>query len=382
MNLRPLLLSLTVLLLAPGTVRAAGPKEVAVADRSLWPTPIRTPQDFDRASRAENLVFAKALGELEARSGTEGFAAELGVKQVHAESLRRWLGEVKGTVAANLRAARASCGAKTEPGCAGAEPTAENLVSLGTEFSASAGPEYQDWKKMAERFYGLYLKELMRLAALFPTPTSEILTFGPGEYTGSEWPDRQFLLTFDDGPTPAGGGTDKLMTLLTARKASGVFFVLGDALKNRLDKTGPDALKALYQGQCVGSHGQEHKSHQKLATWKDSLENSRGLVDSLHLEGNNPKVLFRPPYGQRTEELTRLLHGQGASVVLWNIDSQDWNASVAAGPTTDRVISLMLLWRRGIVLFHDVHNKVHQSVPRLLDFASAAGLQWKDCKTL
>ncbi|MFY0583904.1 hypothetical protein ACN28S_64970 [Cystobacter fuscus] len=33
---------------------------------------------------------------------------------------------------------------------------------------------------MAERFYGLYVKELMRLAALFPAPTSEILTLGPG----------------------------------------------------------------------------------------------------------------------------------------------------------------------------------------------------------
>ncbi|HYO59893.1 polysaccharide deacetylase family protein [Archangium sp.] len=382
MNLRPLLLSLTVLLLVTGTARAAGPKEVAVADRSLWPTPIRSPKDFDQASRAENLVFAKVLGELEARSGTEAFPAELGVKQVHTESLRRWLGEVKGTVAANLRAARASCGAKTEVGCAGAEPSAENVVQLGTEFFALAGPQYQDWKAMADRFYGLYVKELMRLAALFPAPTSEILTLGPGEFTGSEWPDRQFLLTFDDGPTPAGGGTDKLMALLTARKASGVFFVLGDALKNRLDKTGPDALKVLYQGQCVGSHGQEHKSHQKLATWKDSLENSRGLVGSLGIEGNNKKVLFRPPYGQRTEELTKFLQGQGASVVLWNIDSQDWNASVAPGPTTDRVISLMLLWRRGVVLFHDVHNKVHQAVPRLLDFADTAGLQWKNCKTL
>ncbi|MFY0583905.1 hypothetical protein ACN28S_64975 [Cystobacter fuscus] len=122
MNLRPLLLSLTLLLLATDTARAAGPKEVAVANRSPWPTPIHSAKDFDQASRAENLVFAKVLGELEARSGAEGFPADLGVKQVHTESLRRWLGEVKGTVAANLRAARASCGAKTEVGCAGRSP--------------------------------------------------------------------------------------------------------------------------------------------------------------------------------------------------------------------------------------------------------------------
>ncbi len=381
MNLRPLLLSLTVLLLASGTAaRAAGPKEVAVADRSLWPVAIRSSKDFDQASRAENLMFAKVLGELEARSAD--YPTLLGVKQVHGESVRRWLDEVKGTVAGNLRAARASCGTPQELGCAGEAPTAANVVQQGTAFVAALPAEYKAWREMDERFYGIYVRELLRLAALFPSPTSEILTFGPGEYTGAEWPDRQFLLTFDDGPTPAGGGTDKLMAILTERKASGIFFVLGDALKTRRDKGGPDALKALYQGQCVGSHGQEHKSHQKLATWKESLESSRGLVGSVGVEGNNTSVLFRPPYGQRTEELTRFLKEQGAAVVLWNIDSQDWNASVAAGPTTDRVINLMLLWRRGIILFHDVHNKVHYAVPRLLDFASTAGLQWKDCKTL
>ena len=69
-------------------------------------------------------------------------------------------------------------------------------------------------------------------------------------------------------------------------------------------------------------------------------------------------------------------------MVLWNLDSQDWNATVAPGPTTDRVISLMLLWRRGILLFHDVHDKVHGAVPKLLDFAHGAGLEWKDCHAL
>ena len=168
---------------------------------------------------------------------------------------------------------------------------------------------------------------------------------------------------------------------MRARDAHGVFFVLGDALETRQGKTSPASLKALYEGQCVGSHGQKHVSHQKLATWKESLEGSRGLVSGLGLSGTQ-KVLFRPPYGQRTEELTRFLAAQGGEVMLWNIDSQDWNATVAPGPTGDRVVTLMLLWRRGIVLFHDVHNKVHEAVPRLLDFAQATGLTWKDCHTL
>ena len=377
--MNPRLLALALLWLSPLASQAAGPKEVAVADRSLWPTALRTPRDFDTASRAENLMFAQVLGDLEAH--TEDLPALLGVKQVHGESVRRWLTAVKETVVQNLRAARASCATPEELGCAGEVPTPTTLGAQGRAFVAGLAPEYKAWRDMDARFYSLYAREQLRLAALFPSPTSEILTLAPGEITGSDWPDRQFLLTFDDGPTPAGGGTDRLVALLAKHHASGFFFVLGDSLETRLGKTGPVALQTLYQGQCVGSHGQEHKSHQKLATWKDSVTASRGRVESLGLAGT-PKVLFRPPYGQRTEELTRFLTDEGASVVLWNIDSQDWNASVAPGPTTDRVINLMLLWRRGILLFHDVHDKVHVAVPRVLDFARSAGLEWKDCKAL
>ncbi|MBJ6762311.1 polysaccharide deacetylase family protein [Myxococcaceae bacterium JPH2] len=379
--MRPSIPFLVASLLVLGPVaQAAGPKEVASADRSLWPEPIRSPKDFDRASRAENLAFANALGELEG-SDVATLSTLLGVKQVHEDSVRRWLGEVKGRVAENLKAARVACAAPSELGCEGAAPTAANVVAQGQSFAAGVPASHQAWLEMATRFYGLYAKEQLRLAALFPGPTSEILTLAPGEVTGSDWPDRQFLLTFDDGPTPAGGGTDRLMAMLKARKANGIFFVLGDSLKTRQTKTSAESLQALYQGQCVGSHGQTHTSHQKLATWKDSLEGSRGLIASLGIQGN-AKVLFRPPYGQRSAELTTFLKGEGASVVLWNIDSQDWNAKIGPAPMTDRLVSLMLLWRRGIVLFHDVHDKVHVALPQLLDFASTAGLQWRDCKSM
>ncbi|WP_434391406.1 polysaccharide deacetylase family protein [Melittangium boletus] len=372
-------LALLPLSLTAASARAAGPQEVATLDRSLWPiTPI-APREFDQASRAENLVFAQVLGELEAHP--EAFPTLLGVKQVHTASVSRWLTQVKATVAANLRAGRATCRDATELGCAGEAPTAATVVAQGRAFVADVPERYKDWLAMDQRFYAVYAREQLRLAALFPGPTSEILTFGAGEETGADWPDREFLLTFDDGPTPAGGGTDKLAALLRARKANGVFFVLGDALKARQDKLGAASLKALYEGQCVASHGQKHVSHQKLATWKESLDTSRGLVAELGLAGTK-QVLFRPPYGQRTEALMRTLTSEGSQVMLWNIDSQDWNARMAARPTTDRVITLMLLWRRGIVLFHDVHDKVHQAVPELLDFAQVTGLRWRDCHTL
>ena len=111
--------------------------------------------------------------------------------------------------------------------------------------------------------------------------------------------------------------------------------------------------------------------------WKDSLWKTWNLIQSL-LPGR--PVAFRPPYGQRTVELVteqeRLAH---APVMLWNIDSQDWNPKMPTERVADRVQKLMLLWRRGIVLFHDVHPKARVAIPHLASFAHAGGLSWAGC---
>jgi peptidoglycan-N-acetylglucosamine deacetylase len=42
----------------------------------------------------------------------------------------------------------------------------------------------------------------------------------------------------------------------------------------------------------------------------------------------------------------------------------------------------MLLWRHGIILFHDVHPKAQVAVPWLHEQLSSSGARWMDCKAL
>jgi hypothetical protein len=44
-----------------------------------------------------------------------------------------------------------------------------------------------------------------------------------------------------------------------------------------------------------------------------------------------------------------------------------------------RVLTLMLLWRHGVVLFHDVHPAARKALPALLD---VGGVTWLDCHEL
>ena len=83
------------------------------------------------------------------------------------------------------------------------------LVATSRAGLAKLPADLKPWYAEQKPFYQGYLYELVRLAGLFPKTTSEILPLSPSEKFGLELPDRSFLLTFDDGPTPQGkGGTD------------------------------------------------------------------------------------------------------------------------------------------------------------------------------
>ena len=55
---------------------------------------------------------------------------------------------------------------------------------------------------------------------MFPNISSEIGLFSARERNGDELADRQFLLTFDDGPTASNGNSDRLLVALTEQKLS------------------------------------------------------------------------------------------------------------------------------------------------------------------
>lgn len=45
----------------------------------------------------------------------------------------------------------------------------------------------------------------------------------------------------------------------------------------------------------------------------------------------------------------------------------------------DRLITLMLLWRRGILLFHDIHPKARTALPGIGAFMEKSGLAMMGC---
>jgi len=121
-------------------------------------------------------------------------------------------------------------------------------------------------------------------------------------------------------------------------------------------------------------------SVESAEAWKARTRALHAQLSTL-LAPERPR-LFRPPYGQRSAALLEQLHGLGVRSVLWNIDSQDWQAQVTPPLAAGRVVTLMLLWRRGILLFHDPASKALHALPHLWAVLGGSGVTWLDCRTL
>ncbi|GGA47574.1 polysaccharide deacetylase family protein [Dyella nitratireducens] len=372
--MRRIFVSAILLVFAAGSLHAAGPSEVAGGDRTFWPTPIHSTESFDLASRAELLAFGKALADSE-QLDDQALQQRLQIKSFDHASVEHIRAIYWQRLTTNYMLAAAHCD-NQQLFCAPVHNQSD-FKRAAIAFTAPPQADYRAWFDQASAFHRIYLDELLRLAALFPKVNSEVETFSAQEIDGNGLGDREFLLSFDDGPTRAGGSTDAMLQILRSLHLNATFFTLGGSLQARLQQTSPAAVAATYQGMCVGAHGWEHRSHSTWPAWQDSVTRSIALVHDNLPDSYVP--LFRPPYGQRRPDSGAFFAQHGLHVALWNIDSQDWNAKVDADQVKQRVLSLMLLWRHGIILFHDIHTKAQVAVPWLQSQLHDTDVQWLDC---
>ncbi len=360
-------------------IKAGGPKQVAKIDRSLWPYEISSTEEFDFASKMEMLVFIDVFQLRDQIMIEDSIKKFLGVEKISMSSINLWKEQTKKVLMSNFNALTNT---SVHNFIEIPKPINwQGLANAASSLEKSVPGNLKAWFTEAKAFYDSYIYEQMRLAALFPRVTSEILTLQNSEVNGFTFGDKQFLLTFDDGPTLSGGNTDKLISTLSKNHMNGVFFVLGDNFNARLKASSEQKMNELYNSVVVGSHGKVHNVHPKYSEWQYSITFTKHLIDSVITE-NNRAGYFRPPYGQRNDNMIEFLGQNDIRVMLWNIDSQDWNAKITSGEVADRVITLILLWRKGVLLFHDSHSKANEALPIIWNSLKNSDVNWMDAKQM
>ena len=333
------------------------------------PHELNSAAGFDQSSRAEIAVFALSLDRAIKQDDLSL------AKKVDQAKLKRIFVPMQSRLLLNYQLAQMTC-SMGDYFCKPVSSYNDFLIQAREQIRVLT-KLHGDWIIQSRAFNERYVKELLMLASLSPDISSEIELFSGIEKDGSELPDRHFLLTFDDGPTQEGGLTDSIIASLNEAKVNAFFFVLESPLKARIDQSGIQSIHSLYKSQCVGSHGKEHLNHQTWVHWKESVVEYSVFVSSVLPKSYRP--YFRPPFGGRLPSSGSFFREKNLKVQLWNINSRDWEFNGNIPALESRVLVLMLLWRHGVILFHDTHSDSVEAVNGIIQSVSDAKIQWQDC---
>jgi peptidoglycan/xylan/chitin deacetylase (PgdA/CDA1 family) len=138
--------------------------------------------------------------------------------------------------------------------------------------------------------------------------------FGGGAVHGPTTGGR-VALTFDDGPNL--GATEKIMAILDAYGVKGTFFEVGKAVDAE-----PKITRALYDdGQLLGNHSYHHDQWRWLDPRYPELQRTQ---DAFRRAIGTCPVLYRPPHGDRTPFLAKVVRDHHMRMVLWSASAGDW----------------------------------------------------------
>ena len=205
--------------------------------------------------------------------------------------------------------------------------------------------------------YGVIVPYPEQLAAAGPAPAKEIF--------GNALPPKTVVLTFDDGPH--GTYTEEIAAILKQYNVPGVFFEVGQ----NVGRYKNESKRLIDAGHTVGNHSYSHALLSKQNG--DKLYGEIANTDTaLKAADERRSALFRFPYGAHNAEGLAILSKLGLRSVMWNVDSMDW-ADPVPSSIANRVLTTLGKEQRGIILFHDIHDRSVKALPMVLDKLIADG---------
>jgi len=238
------------------------------------------------------------------------------------------------------------------------------------------GGERRRWNDYVKALKSLYPEVGTEAPSPIPPASSQVVR---REINGQAFPEKVLVLSFDDGPHRVY--TEEIKAILQRYQAPAVFFEVGRNI-GAADASGAVKLAPLSaltedlvkSGYTVGNHSYTHALLSK-ETGKP-LDTEIGETDAvLRAIPGAHSQLFRFPYGARTGVQMQALEPYHLRSVLWNIDSLDW-ADPVPGSVADRVIRAVEEEKRGIILFHDIHDRAGKVLPSLMERLQSEGYRF------
>jgi len=178
-------------------------------------------------------------------------------------------------------------------------------------------------------------------------PALRALTAAGRCVTSGHAPDdgKVIALTFDDGPNPPY--TNRILDVLDRYGVPATFFCVGLHASAHTE----ELARMAEAGHGFGNHTYSHPFLPDLSPRELAVQLERTDEAIAEGGGTTKRRMFRPPYGSRSPEvLSWLTEVDDSTVVLWDVDAEDW-----AMPGADVIARTVLDQARpgSIALMHD-----------------------------
>jgi peptidoglycan/xylan/chitin deacetylase (PgdA/CDA1 family) len=170
-------------------------------------------------------------------------------------------------------------------------------------------------------------------------------------------------LTYDDGPGVAT--TPQLLQALRASRLRATMFNQGNNAQAH-----PDLVRdEVDAGMWVGNHTFTHP-HLPQLTEPAGFQEIASTQQVLTAITHRVPTLFRPPYGETSDQVQADASRLHLLEVLWTVDSRDW-----AGASPDEIVAAAAtLQPGGIVVMHDWPPATLAAVPGIARLLADRGM--------
>jgi peptidoglycan/xylan/chitin deacetylase (PgdA/CDA1 family) len=189
--------------------------------------------------------------------------------------------------------------------------------------------------------------------------------------------EKLIALSFDDGPSQY---TTQMLDVLEQAQVPASFFWQGQNLADYRAVI----ERSITAGHTVANHSWNHANGMRYngdELWQQQVSPTNDEFQQLF---NITPRFYRPPYGEITDKQIEYLASKGMKVLLWSVDSRDWNPALNSITNIESAL-INNQHEEVITLMHDAggnRQNTVDSLPAIIEHYKAQGYRFVNLETL
>ena len=203
----------------------------------------------------------------------------------------------------------------------------------------------------------------------------ESALYGAHQHSALPLKKGEVVLTFDDGPEPAG--TPAVLAALADQCAKATFFMIGE----KLARSPELARRVVAEGHSAGMHSNTHPNLSELGA-EQQLDDLRKNQAAYQAAFGVAAPAYRFPFLVETPTMLAALKAANVTVMSIDLGINDWLPDDTTEILTGRLADSLAKTGGGIILMHDANGPTVKALPALLKLLkernySVVHLEWE-----